>query len=78
MGSLKDWDCEFFNGVLMGAIQDPEYYGLSGEQRLILICCMVPSLNHEYALFDVVEEFKSEEKRRNQLLGDSLFSTYRV
>jgi hypothetical protein len=38
---------------------------------------MITKLNHEYIYFEVVNEFNSEEKKRNQLLGDSLSSIYR-
>ena len=55
VGRLVDWDCDKINGVIMGAIQDAEYYCISSEERLILICCLIPELNHEYAYFDVVE-----------------------
>jgi hypothetical protein len=37
----------------------------------------VPVLNHEYALFEIAQEFASEEHERNRLLGDSLLATYR-
>jgi len=42
-----------------------------------LISCLITKLNHEYIYFEVVNEFNSEEKKRNQLLGDSLSSIYR-
>jgi len=44
----------------MGAVKDPEYNGLSPEQRLVLVCCLIPTLNHEYIYFDIVSEFNSE------------------
>lgn len=46
IGPLCDWDCERFNGVLIGAIKDPEYYSLNAEQRLVLISCLITKLNH--------------------------------
>lgn len=29
VGRLKDWDCDRMNGVILGAVQDPSFYGLS-------------------------------------------------
>lgn len=77
VGTAGDHERGKLNAVVMGAIRDPGYYGLSAEQRLILICCLVPVLNHEYALFEIAQEFASEEHERNRLLGDSLLATYR-
>ena len=39
------------NGVLMGAIKDASYYKINPEQRLLLICCLIPQLNHEYVYY---------------------------
>ena len=29
VGRLEEWNCDRMNGVLMGAMQDAEYYGMS-------------------------------------------------
>jgi hypothetical protein len=42
VGRLGARECERLNGVLMGAVQDWEFYGLSAEERLVLVCCLVP------------------------------------
>lgn len=60
VGPLSACDCDKINGVLMGAMQDADFYGMSPEERLVLICCLIPEINHEYVLFEVVEEFGSE------------------
>lgn len=60
MGKQRDWNCERMNSVLIGAIQDPEYYSINPGQRFILICCLIPEINHEYAYFEIVNEFASK------------------
>ena len=34
-------------------------------QCLVLISCLITKLNHEYIFFEIVNEFNSEETKRN-------------
>lgn len=46
IGAMAEYDLEFYNSVMMGAIRDNEYYEVSPTQRLVLICCLIKQINH--------------------------------
>lgn len=51
IGSLEDYDLDYYNSVLIGVIRDFKYYNIDPSRRLFLLSCLVPTLNHEYILY---------------------------